>query len=218
MVRAEMSLDARSRVAAAVSLVVLSLVPCHAASECGDYEDGDRATHRPIAWRDFKAPDALRGAVAYIATSIAVEPIQFELTLELDGTWSARPTAVCVRAFVLKRGSGFVRREARDRDLAHEQGHFDITEIFARALAERLGRIRENAASPEAALEAVQLHVDRATLRTLAAWRAQQALYDLETECSARAERRWARWIAQQLATRPRQPSPATDAAMPDPR
>ena len=192
--------------AAAVVLALLGVVPGRAASECGRYEDGERASHRPIEWRDFKAlgrSEAVGRAVAYIATSIVVEPVTFEAVEQVDGSWSARPGEVCVRAFMLKRASGYLHGEVRSADLAHEQGHFDLTEIFARALRQRLVRIRESAASPEAAVEASYVRSDWTLREVLAEWRAAQLLYDSETECSARAQLRWLRWIHLQLALRP---------------
>ncbi len=192
--------------AAAIALALFGAVPGRAASECGRYEDGERASHRAIGWRDFKAlgrSEAVGRAVAYIATSIVVEPLTFEAVEEADGSWSARPGEVCVRAFMLKRASGFLHGEVRRADLAHEQGHFDLTEIFARALRQRLASIRESGASREAVVEATYARSDRTLREVLEEWRAAQRLYDLETECDARAQLRWLHWIHLQLALQP---------------
>jgi hypothetical protein len=152
----------------------------------------------------------MRRAVAYITTSIVAEPVTFEVREERDGTWSAGPVQVCVRAFMLKRASGFLRGEVRPADLMHEQGHFDLTEIFARALQERLGRVRESGASPEAAIDAARILSDLAASELLEEWRAAQLVYDVETECSAQAQQRWLRWIGAQLDLQPEfiQPRP----------
>jgi hypothetical protein len=201
-----LALLGRRVVATALTFATLHVAPC-IASECGAYEDAVRTTHRFLTWRDFKSlsvPDALRGSgvVAYVSTSIALEPLRFELTREADGTWTARVVEICARAFLLKIGSGFTRHLASSDDLAHEQGHFDITELFARALAARLGRVRSAAALSDVALEGAQRRVDGVVRRTLESWRAVQAIYDAETTC-ARAQIRWRRWISSQLREAP---------------
>jgi hypothetical protein len=197
----------RRLVATALTFATLDVAPCIASSDCGAYEDPVRTTHRFLTWRDFKSlsvPDALRGSdvVAYVSTSIALEPLRFELTNAADGTWTARVLEICVRAFLLKTGSGFTRHLASADDLAHEQGHFDITELFARALAARLDRVRSTAALSDVALEDAQRRVDGIVRRTLESWRAVQATYDAETTC-ARAQIRWRRWISAQLREAP---------------
>jgi hypothetical protein len=199
---------ARRAATGALTWALAASAPGVASSDCGAYEDAVRTTHRALAWRDFKSaafPRAFRAGsvVAYVSTSIALEPLQFELSPEADGTWTARLVEICVRAFMLKEGSGFLRHEARADDLVHEQGHFDITELFARSLTAQLGRIRYSATLVDAALEGARQRADRVVSRTLASWRSAQAIYDAETACSERVQVRWRRWISAKLDEAP---------------
>jgi len=81
-----------------------------------------------ITWNDFRNTDHLPGnESAKISTGI-----QYSIKME------NKTLFFVVRAFADKENSFYIKKNKSDRLLKHEQGHFDICEIFARKLRKQL--------------------------------------------------------------------------------
>lgn len=202
-----------SRVLGVGAAIMLAGSSQAAAAECGPYEDATRTTHRSVRWEDFRGERPTRrargrleapAAKAHIATSIKVERYGVELRREERG-WLALATEVCARAFMRKDLSG-AKGEHRSRGgLAHEQGHFDLTELLARSLRDRLARAEYGAPSREEATEGLHEQIRTAYAETMADMKEMQRRYDSETwhETNRPMQRRWLKKIADLLAGTP---------------
>lgn len=170
-------------------------------ADCGPYEDEERATHRRVTWADFQGPPPLDYQVrlkkvvekAHIATTLTVEPPEIEVRPAGPGQWVARAQHLCVRAFVIKGRSGYNPDARTPRSLAHEQGHFDITEYFARELRQVLTGLDHRANTPERAREGLWRAIQKEYRDTVARWKKTQARYDRETRHNQRTatQKRW---------------------------
>ena len=170
-------------------LVLVLGIAGHGRAECGPYEDAQRTTYRQLSWTDFDEPrpSRYRGRMgdvveqAHIAMTLRLESPQIEVWTEGPGRWVARLQRPCVRAFMLKDRSGYKPEERSRLGLAHEQGHFDITEYFARELRGRLTGLKHRADSQAQARRGLWEAVKREFAETVAGWVAMQARYDRET-------------------------------------
>jgi hypothetical protein len=111
---------------------LMQLVPLPAPSQMdpGEEELLAWSAARKLVWDDFKGtPDARSGAAASTATklgfdySVSKNEFAFSITLHFSKTRSWA-------------------REKNDHILRHEQGHFDIAEIFARKLYKKMKSYR----------------------------------------------------------------------------
>jgi hypothetical protein len=159
------------------------------ADECGEYEDAQRASHRVLALDDFAGPPPHEpsrakdrdGTAILIRTTIAVDSLGTGVEFTSDGRFVARASAPCVRAFLLKEASGRRRGQRDGWDLRHEQGHFDLTESYARRLEARLRSLSYSAANAEEARRGLGEHAAAAYRDTLLACQSEQDRYDRET-------------------------------------
>jgi hypothetical protein len=190
----------------AISIGVALATPSASRSECGPLEDASRTSYRRIAWEDFQparrfevGPTEAR-VRAEIATSVALDDWQ-PVVVESASKVTARVGALCIRAYMLKDRSRRAPQRQRG-DLSHEQGHFDITQLFAGKLATRVAALSVPIARPEAAEDAL-LRAIRAVYReTMAELQAAQARYESETAFGNERgpQARWERELAAQLA------------------
>lgn len=131
---------------------------------------------RKLSWEDFKAkPDAASTNAAMTNSIINIE-FNFDDT-SLDYTISCR--------FDKNRSWVKVRTIPV---LQHEQGHFDIAEIFARKLAREMKAYKFNPGS-------VQNDVNNIYDRIMAVYQQQQQQYDQETDFSRNKDKQ-AEWLA----------------------
>ena len=173
-------------------------------------EDESRTTYRAIGWEDFqgKRPGRFGNAPhqlttrASIATSIRVEPYGVALTQGESGRWTARPANLCARAFMYKDRSGHREDEREDKALAHEQGHFDLTEVFTRELRVRLAGLEHTARDRGAASRGLKERVERDYRGAVKRWRETQERYDRETRHGVKRtyQRKWFEEIDERLA------------------
>lgn len=191
-------------------------------------------THRRITWDDFlaEAPrspgkrPARRGDSEQARISTAIESDPFDLKVRLinrrspgggqtEQLWVATPLDMTFYAVMDKQQSGVGRDARTELLLAHEQGHFDLTEIAARRLLESLAGIEGRGATGAEARTDALGKIQDAYERAVAELEEQQALYDLETSHgqSARRQRDWNQEIARRLAAVATAPivEPATD-------
>lgn len=194
------------RSAALVLTLALATLPAASplAARCrAEYEDDVVTSYRRLSWDDFKG--RLSGLdverAARVATLIRLLSYEVAVAEEAGSGWVARPAAVCLRAEMDKLLSGYGPAGRGDRALAHEQLHFDVTEVFARRLRARLAAIEERAATRAAADLAVRRRVEAERKAVLEEWNETQGRYDRETRNGNRAskQRSWAKQIREWL-------------------
>ncbi len=110
--------------------LIAFLSPLLGASQDANEELLNWNTGKKLAWGDYKSkPDARSDAAASTATYLGIN-------YSISGT-SLSYKITC--SFSKDRSWG---RYKTEYILSHEQGHFDITEIFARKLNQRIGAYR----------------------------------------------------------------------------
>ena len=142
------------------------------------------APERRLRIADFWGHTGPRGLAAEASTGI---------TSRSSGSYAEPTFRLDIRAYFEPCGSWIRDRDRDARTLAHEQVHFDITELFARRLARRY-------------LEAIDSHATFQREHTRiydAVWaesRAMQARYDTEVYADPYEQSRWIAQVATLLA------------------
>lgn len=198
---------------AALLLPVGASGPASAASlaEPPVIDDEARTTWRQVTWEDFKGRwrklSRLTNEGAYIATGIQLADWQTRPEPTGDGTWVAEPQGLAVYSFMEKYMSSYQPGSNTDYALAHEQGHFDLSELVARRLALRLVGVTGRGDSPGAAAEDLQRKVDQRFSAALEELDRLQSSYDGETRHGGRknAQRKWWKEIPEMLEEARRQ-------------
>ncbi|MEM7585813.1 MAG: DUF922 domain-containing protein [Acidobacteriota bacterium] len=186
----------RARVAAMIC--VLALAPTVAWAEKTRFDTPTETTHRQITWDDFKGRlTRTQVEQAQISTAIQTAPFEVKMTRLNKGFWVAAPLALEFYAAMSKVQSGAGKAARTDQLLAHEQGHFDLTEIMARRLGHKLVGVEahgETSAQARAALIEKVERAHRVTVDELNAW---QAEYDRATHHGVhrRQQRQWTKKI-----------------------
>jgi hypothetical protein len=180
------------------------------AVECAPVEDAQRTSHRRIAWEDFRGERPVRYRIgqsappvrAAIATSVALDAWSPVALRRAEGGLVARVYSLCVRAYMHKLLSGRLSEHTRPADLAHEQGHFDVAQVFAGILAARLGALSEPVDAAEDARAALLPRIQAVYRETMAECQATQERYERETSYGNRVGRqqRWERELAARIA------------------
>lgn len=145
------------------------------------YQKGDVvkwSADRKLAWKDYLAkPDPSNGAAAITSTYIGIQ------------------NSYTDKSFSYTISSGFIKNKSwvrvqDDHVLKHEQGHFDITEIYARKLFKALREYRFNR-------NTVEKDVDKIYDDVLKEKDEMQRQYDRETDFSRDKEkqREWLKKI-----------------------
>jgi hypothetical protein len=205
-------MEPRSGLAGLFAAALVLLAPSSAASDCGAFEDVERASHRALVWADFQGAHPRPGTrggdrdivVAQIHTSLRIDALSVASAQLEDGRWLARAERPCVRGYVLKQRSGRVASAVFVWQLAHEQGHFDLTQVYAQRLRGRLASLTVEAASAAEAERALRTEVEHA-YRELSAEHAQaQRRYDRETNHGHRAgaQSNWVARVKAELVSR----------------
>jgi hypothetical protein len=140
-----------------------------------------------LTWNDFKGtPDRSARYLAISATGITY-------TYKFSG----KGLNFQVRAFFVRSKSW--RNYGTDlKVLRHEQGHFDITEIYARKLASQLKQLKPSKTTFRQSIEALGEKIIKEKNDT-------QKQYDLETSSGTKRklQRKWELSIKQQLEGEP---------------
>ena len=190
---------------AGLLVLVLAAVPAFASSDCGPVEDADRASHRGLSWADFKGPPPAVERrdpradvpVAQVVTSLRVDTLGVMTEPDAGGErWVARAHAPCVRAYLLKRLSGRSEGAFADHQLAHEQRHFDLAQIYARRLRLALRDLSARGASAAEAERALRYAADRAYVALSREHATAQRRYDRFTQHGIQRSYE-AKWFAQ---------------------
>jgi hypothetical protein len=135
-----------------------------------------------LQWSDYRgAPDPVSDAAALTSTYLSID---FQMNNGAFG-WKIQCRFSKPRSWV---------RSKSDYVLKHEQGHFDIAEIYARKLNKKLLEYQYNRATYQKDLQAIytDLTNEKGSF---------QDLYDLETDHSRKPEEqlRWNKKIAELL-------------------
>lgn len=172
----------------AIVVAVVSIFSSSLACAADDMERIVWSPDRPLGRSDFRGsppPGSELSALSSWTIEVA------GLRCGPDGTLHGRARAV----FLPDRS--WVRARPSDALLEHEQGHFDLAEVFARELDERLRQEGERICRSTGAKGAQRLYDD-----VLDAAERESARYDAETDRGRRpeAQRRWRRTITAALA------------------
>lgn len=194
-----------------VVVMSIGLTSAWAAAACGPLEDERRASYRQLGWEDFRGPAPVGleppgrrhpMVVAQTATSVALDAWEPSLSAAAEGGWLARATRVCVRAYMHKYRSGKASRRPGRAVLAHEQGHFDIAQLFAGILAARIEALSVRAGSPPEARTALRREIWAIYAGTMVEFEQMQKRYERRTSFGrSRAQQaRWTEEVAARLA------------------
>jgi hypothetical protein len=216
-----MSIRARAVTLGLVTGFCGSIALAAGAAECGRYEDAEKASHRQLALGDFAGerprekgrPKQGDSTSILITTAVAIDELGIDAQAEPDGRFVARVVRLCVRAYFMKRLSGRKTEMAVPWELAHEQGHFDLTQAHALELEAQVAGLRLSAESADSAARGLRERVIALYRAHAEHSQAEQDRYDRETRHGhhRRAQGRWTDEIAARIAPRP----PATLAATP---
>ena len=166
---------------------------------------------RPLSWHDFQGPVDPNAEAIEVAMTAASLSWRYEYRLERDSTscryWISSVTADAV----FNPGDSWVKPgHATAAVLEHEQGHFDLTQVFKERLHTRTASlIGAPVSCPGDTLASARAFAENGAAQTIqrefdAVWQqytATQARYDAGTEHGTLldAQARWSASIAQAL-------------------
>lgn len=163
-------------------------------------------TWRPLTWDDFKGTWTRRSrfdrAQAYVATGIRLDEVEIRPRQLPSGEWVATAEHLVPYAYMLKYESSYARGANIDRVLAHEQGHFDLTEAVARRLRAEFAGLEGRGATAEAASDDLSRRIDDRFDAAQRELDRLQSRYDGETGngTEKKKQKRWLERIAEMLA------------------
>ncbi|MEP5254018.1 MAG: DUF922 domain-containing protein [Winogradskyella arenosi] len=143
---------------------------------------------KKLTWADFKAqPDSNSDAAALTASGIT-----FGFAVKTSGSQIV-DFSTTVSAQFYPHKSWYIKDKANPHVLAHEQLHFDITELYARQFRKELALLKVNR-KIKAQMKALHSQINTALNE-------RQQRYDLETNHSMNetAQQEWKTNIAQEL-------------------
>ncbi len=164
------------------NIFILLLLPSIAFAQSKDEETINWQSSRQLTWSDYKGkPDANSEAAASTTTYLGIEYRMEDRSF----SWKIQ----C--RFSLTKSWG---RTKTDFVLRHEQGHFDIAEIFARKLHKRMKEYRFNPSSYQTDLKDIYTSIT-------AEKEAFQDQYDSETDHSRKkdVQEKWLKKIEAML-------------------
>lgn len=166
-----------------------------------EVDDEVLTTWRTVSWDDFRAPwrkpSRFGAEGGYIASGIRITDWTTEPRPVGDGTWRAEPEGLVAYSFMEKLRSSHRPGADSAYNLAHEQAHFDLTEVVTRRLLARLSVLEGRGATPGAAARDLRKQVEAAFEEALEELDRLQVRYDRETAHSGKkkAQRKWLREI-----------------------
>ncbi|HAF71019.1 MAG: hypothetical protein XD60_0416 [Acetothermia bacterium 64_32] len=172
---------------------------------------------RPLTWGDFRGqpPEDLesRDEAAFISYRFKIQKTDFTLTYDpKTRTWKAKidPATLKVENLMDRSKSWVDPKRRSDSLLKHEQGHFDINEVYRRVLETRLRRLEAEAPTQKEAAEELQKLIDETFDQVSRKAEQVQADYDLETAHGQdqEAQRDWEAKIREWLADPAKAPQP----------
>jgi len=186
--------------------------------EIGDEEDLlPWRPDRSLTWEDFKADPPAdvegRDEAAFIKYRLIVEPTEFRLTYDPNTkTWRATidPASLKVKNVMVRSESWVDPQRKNARLLSHEQGHFDISEVYRRLLERRLRELVAEAPTQEQAAAELRRLIERTYNSVVQKAEQVQTDYDRETAHGQDQEKQeaWGRKIQEWLADPTKAPQP----------
>lgn len=143
--------------------------------------------HARLSWEDFKGPVSTSHDESAAATCCS---IGFKTTAPVDG---GKPGLVVYNTFYVNKS--WVREDAHLQSiLDHEQGHFDLCEIYTRKLRERMSTL--DLSSPGIKQQMMDIYAQVSN-----EYEARQQAYELETTHGTNfaEQRKWQQAIASEL-------------------
>lgn len=182
-------------------VIVIALVWPLSAAAIPRVDHEANCTYKQLSWDDFRGPTVNGQQAAWILSTVILESFesQFETTEDVVVATAKYPA---VYAYMDKLGSG-VRTGARNEyTLAHEQVHFDITELHARQFAEQMKTIRGVGPDRRSATQDLYAQVEVAYEELMRRLGTMQRAYDGETTNGLRKkdQKRWAAKVEALLA------------------
>lgn len=161
-----------------------NIQPFTAVSNISESNDIEWNLDRKLKWDDFKADPPLLS----VTKASASANCGFDVSAATDSKKGL--TEVTIKN-IFYGNKSWVREDKKHRLdlLVHEQGHFDLCEVYARLLRKRV--VDSN----------YKLDVDTAIQEVFDAFRARQKMYDLETDHSIKkdVQLKWLKTIAHEL-------------------
>jgi hypothetical protein len=203
-----LSTAARSAIATPRRWTAIGVVWCLAFADAGAVDAASKVDHeaectyKRLTWADFRGPIMNGQQVAWILATIVVEPVRVDAVEREGGGVVVRVRNPNVYALMNKLQSGAQVGGRTERNLAHEQIHFDLVEYLARRLSRELHEmtIAGPAASPELQRDLL-IAVDKRYQETMIDLQRLQEQYDGETSHGRRAsaQKKWAEKAASLL-------------------
>ena len=142
---------------------------------------------RPLVWDDFQGKPPVQAQDMMEAAQIHMTiRWQLQLTMEYDcqlQLWTAiidRPSLTVVNTMV-PASSWVDRSRQNSATLNHEQGHFDLNEVYRRKLQAALAPLTVEGGTADAAKQALQALIDVASEKVMSQLANTQASYDRGT-------------------------------------
>jgi len=142
---------------------------------------------RPLVWDDFQGKPPVQAQDMIEAAQIHMTiRWQLQLIMEYDceqQIWTAtidRSSLTVVNTMV-PASSWVDRSRLNSATLNHEQGHFDLNEVYRRKLQAALAPLTAEGGTADAAQQALQALIDTASQKILSQREHTQASYDQET-------------------------------------
>jgi hypothetical protein len=188
-----------------VCSAVLALSMAAASSAVSRVDHEAECTYKKLTWDDFRGPVMNGQQQAWIVAMVVLEPVRVEMKLKEGGGGAvARARNPAVYALMNKLESGARPGARNDRNLAHEQIHFDLTEYLARRLSRELRTLTvEGPTATEELQRDLLIAVEKLHNETQTDYMALQQQYDGETGNGTRdgAQKKWAKKAADLLAS-----------------
>jgi hypothetical protein len=168
---------------------------------------------RPLAWSDFRGPADGNAATERVAMTAATLRWNYEYALEREASRCRYWIEQVGSEAVFNQADSWVRPGyLTDTILRHEQGHFDLTELYKRELDARTADlIGARATCSGATLDDAVAAAERGAAERVQAvfdaiwemYTATQALYDRSTQHGTLADEQalWSRAISEALAS-----------------
>ncbi len=146
-------------------------------------DDDAETTWRKLAWHDFRRDlSSWRREAAGIASQVAVRGMRLRSRPTSDESgFVASIEAIEVFAIMSKLESGYKPGGRSPAILAHEQLHFDLTEVCARRLRKKLVELEGRGSSQQTATRNLRSAIEALHGEAVTNCSALQALYDEET-------------------------------------
>ena len=189
--------------------IFLALPAALEGARCGPRDDEVTAPWRPLSWDDYRAKLDSRRSSDAATTRVGLVLKNAEVTAAREGDgWVAKVERVCVYAAMYKLESGYTHDNRTERNLAHGQLRFDLTEVFARRLYGRVLAMELEGPEPSALKARLKAEIEKAYTGMRKEWAAAMELHSQQTDYGRRrrGQKMWTRQVQEWLAELPPAP------------